>query len=258
MDTPPLFGLVPAGHPLITSPTSQPSASTFLYTIPCPSPPPPNPNSEPNNTQQTNGRTIIPFNHLTVFLLPGIVLPPGSAAAIYASTDPGAAATSFKFLGGIGPGKESAVFKLSGLFTPTNTNTNTNITEGGGGGGVLFIGIMIEDAQAVAQKMMANTQPQTQNQTSQALIRTTGIGTSTSTSTGMGMGTSMSHDQIVLLAQRIIQNAFNFLSGFSGQVPGGQAGVGVEVVPLRAFQDWWRKFEQKIKRDPGFLERGQD
>lgn len=53
----------------------------------------------------------------------------------------------------------------------------------------------------------------------------------------------------LMLAQRIIKNAFNFLSSFSGQA--GQ----VEVVPLRAFEDWWKKFESRVRTDPGFLER---
>ncbi len=53
----------------------------------------------------------------------------------------------------------------------------------------------------------------------------------------------------LVLAQRIIRNAFNFLASFSGQA--GQ----VEVVPLRAFEEWWRKFESRVRSDPGFLER---
>lgn len=54
----------------------------------------------------------------------------------------------------------------------------------------------------------------------------------------------------LLLAQRIIKNEFNFLASFSGNVANG-----VEVVPLKAFEDWWRKFEGKVRADPGFLER---
>ncbi len=46
------------------------------------------------------------------------------------------------------------------------------------------------------------------------------------------------------LAQRIIENAFNFLASF-----------GSDTVPLRAFEEWWRKFERRVERDPGFLER---
>lgn len=54
-----------------------------------------------------------------------------------------------------------------------------------------------------------------------------------------------------VLAQRIIKNAFNFLASFSGTLgPGGQ-----EVVPLKSFEEWWRKFERRVEVDPGFLER---
>ena len=58
-----------------------------------------------------------------------------------------------------------------------------------------------------------------------------------------------SQPSTLVLAQRIIQNAFNFLASFSGQ-----AGE-VEVVPLRAFEEWWRKFESRLRSDPTFLER---
>lgn len=52
-----------------------------------------------------------------------------------------------------------------------------------------------------------------------------------------------------VLARRIIRNAFNFLSSFASGSSNG------DVVPLKAFQDWWTKFEKKIEYDPTFLER---
>lgn len=38
----------------------------------------------------------------------------------------------------------------------------------------------------------------------------------------------------------------------------GGNGKGVEVVPLKAFEEWWRKFEGRVRNDPGFLERDGD
>ncbi|KAI8945105.1 hypothetical protein F4801DRAFT_150104 [Xylaria longipes] len=218
MATQPLFGLLPAGQPLITAPSSQPNPTSFLYFIPSATP--------------TNPK---PFAHLAVFLLPGIALPENTAAAIYIALNPsafapggaGSAAANFKFLGGLGPGKESAVFKLGG---------------GGAGGtnadGGVVIGVDVEDAASVAERIQ-QLQSQSQSQS-----------TAVVPASRAGGGES----QTQVLAQRIIQNAFNFLSSFSGQV--GESGI--EVVPLRAFQEWWRKFETKIKNDPGFLERQQD
>ncbi|KAI1209069.1 uncharacterized protein F4807DRAFT_428790 [Annulohypoxylon truncatum] len=224
----PLFGLLPAGQPLITTPTSQPLPSNFLYAIPHTLPPSPsNPNPKP-------------FSHLCVFLLPGAstALPPGTAAGIYVALNPGALAAAdgsdprFQFLGGVGPGKESAVFKLS-------PSTSSSSAEG------VVIGISVEEAGVVAEKIQQLHPGDPSASTSTTVVPHAGAGG------GVGGGGQPSTQ---ILAQRIIQNAFNFLSGFSGKV----GAEGVEVVPLKAFQEWWRKFENKVRNDPAFLEREQD
>lgn len=202
MSQPP-FGLVPAGLPVVTQPSETPTPTSFVYTIP----------TAPK-----------PFSHIVVFLLPGIVLPENTAAAIYLVTPPnpaqGQTAPVPKFLGGVGPGKESAIFKLN---------------ESSSSGGQIILGISIEDAGSVAARIeelaAAKAAPG-----SLALVSATTTGQKQQPST-------------LVLAQRIIKNAFNFLASFSGQA--GQ----VEVVPLRAFEDWWRKFESRVRTDPGFLER---
>ncbi|KAM0255169.1 hypothetical protein ACHAQJ_006012 [Trichoderma viride] len=202
----PLFGIVPAGQPLITDPTSNPSPTSFLYALP----------------------TTKPFSHIVVFLLPSVALPENSAAAIYLTTarDVAAAAQAnatpdFRFLGGIGPGKESAMFKI-GADTQNNNN-----------GGGFMIGISVESADSVGQRL--------QELAANKASASTSAPASSSTSTAV-------------LAQRIIQNAFNFLASFSGTAGPG----GVEVVPLRAFEEWWRKFESRVRSDPSFLERQAD
>ncbi|TFA97485.1 Protein OPI10 [Trichoderma ghanense] len=216
----PLFGIVPAGHPLITAPASSPSPTSFLYALP----------------------TTKPFSHIVVFLLPGIALPDNSAAAIYLTTAREAAASpapNFRFLGAIGPGKESAMFKVAGAGSETSDpSSNTGGSSSSSDGG-LMIGISVEPADAVAprlQELAANKASQQQQQPS-----------SSSSSSSSSVPT-------VVLAQRIIQNAFNFLASFSGTAGPG----GVEVVPLRAFEEWWRKFESRIRSDPSFLEKQSD
>lgn len=52
-------------------------------------------------------------------------------------------------------------------------------------------------------------------------------------------------DSIALLANKIVQNAYNFLSGFTGA--DGK-------VPMRVFDDWWNKFRSRLSSDPRFLE----
>lgn len=69
---------------------------------------------------------------------------------------------------------------------------------------------------------------------------------------GGGGGALVKHTaplSTAVLARRIIRNAFNFLSSFAS---GSSSG---DVIPLKAFQDWWTKFEKKIEYDPTFLER---
>ncbi|TGJ86733.1 hypothetical protein E0Z10_g2059 [Xylaria hypoxylon] len=218
MATQPLFGLLPAGQPLITAPSSQPNPTSFLYLIPSATP--------------TNPK---PFAHLAVFMLPGIALPENTAAAIYIALNPSAFAPgaparqlrTSSFWGASGQGRRAP---CSSYGNGGNPNPGT-----GAEGGVV-IGIDIEDAASVGQRIQ-QLQQQSQSQSTALVLAKKGGEPSTQ-----------------LLAQRIIQNAFNFLSGFSGQI--GQSGI--EVVPLKAFQEWWRKFETKIKNDPSFLERPQD
>jgi len=31
--------------------------------------------------------------------------------------------------------------------------------------------------------------------------------------------------------------------------------MGDEKVPLKSFEEWWKKFERRVEADPGFLER---
>jgi hypothetical protein len=173
------------------------------------------------------------FSHLVVFMLPGNVLPPGTAAAVYIQL-PGQ--PEFKLLGAIGNEKQSAIFKVNlpgaaasesgevGMAVDANSSAN-----GQSAGGSINLGISVESA--------ANIQSQL------AALRAEPSGSNT---------LARRPPPTKILAQRIIKNAFNFLASFAGG-PGGQ-----EVVPLKSFQDWWTKFERRIENDPGFLERDEE
>jgi hypothetical protein len=220
----PLFGLVPAGQPILTTPTQTPTPTTFLYAIP----PPLQPGTKP-------------FSHIVVFLLPGITLPPGTAAAIYLVTPPTSPTQTepnSKFLGGIGPGKESAIFKLG---SPSTTGESSNVV----------IGVSVEAADSVASRIAELSA----SSSAAAAAAAAGTGAAASSALVPASAAAASprtgqQPSTLVLAQRIIQNAFNFLASFSGTA--GQ----VEVVPLKAFEEWWKKFEGRVRSDPGFLERG--
>jgi protein Hikeshi len=121
----------------------------------------------------------------------------------------------FKFLGALANDKQSAIFKVSSPAQPTGPMAG-NIT----------LGISIEPIASVRAQLDKLRQS---SSTSTAIVK--------------------APPSTKVLAQRIIKNAFNFLASYSADVGG------TEAVPLKSFQDWWKKFENKVDNDPGFLER---
>lgn len=210
-------GVIISGRPILTEPQSVVSPTQFAFQIP----------SQPS------------FSHIVVFLLPGITLPDGTAAAVYAQL-PGA--SQFKLLGAIANEKPSAIFKVidkaggpagGGLGDEdAMTDDATN-----GEAGMLTLGVSVEPAAQIAAML--------EQQKAYAAAGANG-------GAGAGAGQLVLRGQNTVttkvLAQRIIKNCYDFLTSW---------GSG-DTVPLKAFQAWWTKFEGRIERDPGFLERGDD
>lgn len=205
------FGVIVSGRPILTEAQTI-SPTQFAFQIP----------SQPS------------FSHIVVFLLPGITLPDGTAAAVYAQL-PGSA--DFQLLGAIANEKPSAIFKVNnkaGGPAGGGLGDNDAMVDDGainGNTAPLALGISVEPAQQVAAAL---EQKKIQD----------------SASSGQGQGTEMvlrGQNSVTtkVLAQRIIKNCYDFLTSW---------GEG-DTVPLKAFQAWWTKFEGKIERDPGFLER---
>lgn len=235
-----MFGIILSGRPPLVQP--QPISETqFAFTIP----------SSP------------PFSHIVVFLIPGQTLPVDTAAGVYIQIPP---APSFKFLGAVGTGKESAIFKVNignqgfqkntvlggsndvgvgdpDLMTdePGATTTGSNgvlaPTNTGAPEGDITLGISIEPAANVAAQLAALPKSSISLQSKEPGNMLTKQQTAAPTTPA---ATKM-------LAQKIIGNAFNFLASF-----------GSDTVPLKAFQEWWNKFEKRLDNDPGFLERDSD
>jgi hypothetical protein len=197
------------------------------------------------------------FNHIVVFLLPGVTLPADTAAALYIqfpnlTSAVTAAQPEFQFLGAIGNERPSAIFKVN---LPTRQRTEAEeedemmdvgaSSSNAGSGDIdpnatVTLGISLEPAQAVAAKLSTLRPAESTSQTpSTDLARLTPAQPRPPTTTKV-------------LAQRIIGNAFNFLASFASSDPNVQGG---EVVPLKAFRDWWTKFQSRLDADPGFLER---
>lgn len=209
------FGVIVSGRPILTD-AQVVSQTQFAFQIP----------SQPS------------FSHIVVFLLPGIVLPDGTAAAVYAQL-PGA--SDFKLLGAIANEKPSAIFKINskagGPAGGGLGDSDAMVDEGGLANGAsppLALGISVEPAQQVAA----------------ALEQKKAQDAAASATPTLGQGNEMvlrGQNTVTtkVMAQRIIKNCYDFLTSW---------GTG-DTVPLKAFQAWWTKFENKIERDPGFLER---
>ncbi|KAF2631063.1 DUF775-domain-containing protein [Macroventuria anomochaeta] len=174
------------------------------------------------------------FSHIVVFLLPGTTLPDGTAAAVYAQL-PGT--PDFKLLGAIANEKPSAIFKVrNGNAAGGGLGDEDAMVDEWAANGVaapLALGISVEPAAQVASALE-------QKKAQDVAASNAGAGAGNEL---VVRGQSAVNQKV--LAQRIIKNCYDFLTSW---------GSG-DTVPLKAFQAWWTKFEGKIERDPGFLER---
>ncbi len=218
MSVPTLFGLVlPSRSVLVNATTISPTQYVFAFP------------------------SLPHFSHIVVFLLPGATLPEGVLTGIYIQLPN---STEFKFLGAIGTEKPSAIFKINirddALTTTAGSAaedemTDSDIPPSALAGGEVTLGLSIEPAANIAAQMETLRTSQLAMVSTRAQQPPTHLNTTE------------------VLAQRIIKNAYNFLGSFAGSAGPG----GVEVVPLKSFQDWWAKFERKVENDPGFLDRDQ-
>ena len=218
MSVPILFGLIlPSRSVLVNATTISPTQYAFTFS------------------------TLPHFSHIVVFLLPGATLPEGVLTGIYIQLPN---STEFKFLGAIGTEKPSAIFKVNihddALTSTASSATEDEMTDSEAlppalAAGEVTLGLSIEPAANIAAQM------ETLRTSQLAMVSTRAQQAPTNLNTTK------------VLAQRIIKNAYNFLGSFAGSAGPG----GVEVVPLKSFQDWWAKFERKVENDPGFLDRDQ-
>jgi hypothetical protein len=211
-----MFGVIVSGRSVLTEPQT---ISDTQVAFPVPSAP--------------------PFSHIVVFLLPGTTLPDGTAAAVYVQL---VGSNEYIFLGAIANEKPSAIFKINnkaggpaggGLGSDDDAMVDENImVPPTGAVPNITLGISLEPVAQVAatieQKKVQDAARSAAPPTGTELVRH-----------GQGVVDTK------VLATRIIKNCYDFLTSW---------GTG-DTVPLKAFQAWWTKFENKIQRDPGFLER---
>jgi len=181
------------------------------------------------------------INHISVFLLGTIPFPEGYGATVHFHWQ----GKGFQLLGMLSNEKPSAIFRLRGTFTPNSTPsqnafssavqahpTATDVTA--------ILGFSIEPLSHI-QVQMASMPP-----------ANAGVNATANAVTITGAVSKQGPDA-TLLAEKIVKNLFNYLSGF---VPGGGAVSADSVVPMSVIARWYEKFLSKVKvGGVGFLER---
>lgn len=177
--------------------------------------------------QIQNGGTV---NHIVVFLLPGAILDPAVAASVYFQLPGG----DFQLLGALSVSKPSAIFKLNNTGSLINDSLDPDemMDEGAQQQQVpISIGISLEPVATVEEQLNALKASRDSNS---ALVTSASI-----------KPTVTNSQQTAVLANKIIQNAYNYLSGFT---------VNNNMVSMNHFNDWWNKFKSKMANNPNFLE----
>ncbi|KAK9383428.1 uncharacterized protein V2V93DRAFT_361839 [Kockiozyma suomiensis] len=203
-----MFGAICAGRPVQAN-LQQVDATKFVFQI-------------------EDGAQV---NHIVVFLLPGTVLDPTVAATVYFQW-PG---KPFQLLGAISNSKPSAIFKVN-QRSPAPQST-------------ISMDEMVDDdissaAEPISISLGISIEPADQVEAQINQLRSANSGGSTALVPAKKA--PVNPNSTAALANKIVSNAFNFLSGFA--TPDG-------MVPLKTFNDWWTKFQNKLAVDPQFLQR---
>ncbi|KAI9797403.1 MAG: hypothetical protein M1835_000736 [Candelina submexicana] len=217
-----MFGAILPSRPVQTNLQTL-SATQFAFTLPA----------------------FPPFHHVVVFLLPGSVLPPSAAAAVYIRLPDN---PDFKLLGSISNEKQSAIFKIN----HTGALQFSGVPAANEGDDAMIVEIVPHDATSAEETTRGeftlgiSVEPAASVTAQLENLKSTSVAESTT------MVVAKRPLSTKMLAQKIIKNAFNFLASFADDQGGN------EMVPLKGFRDWWMKFEKRIELDPEFLERDEE
>ncbi|CCD23001.1 Opi10p NDAI_0A08480 [Naumovozyma dairenensis CBS 421] len=219
------------------------------------------------------------YSHISLFVLPNVTFPEDYIATVYFKLSP---LEDFKMFGYLSAEKPSAIFKVK--LQSTNNNNNLNNTDtrtsrdgiqyGEGLGEIdmdededqsfphknsmnfhnisqLIIGISIEPRMEGMAKLeawkhemaMGSTQipqmPPTSSSSSLALMKPT------RNITTAGQLARLYPALTQELAGKIVQHAYNYLSGFLDSMGN---------VSIKRFDTWWDKFKKRLANDGTFLD----
>ncbi|GMM56211.1 Opi10 protein [Maudiozyma humilis] len=188
-------------------------------------------------------------SHITLFILPNVTFPENFIATVYFKL---AANAEFQLFGYLSLEKPSAIFKVrlpgSSAPQPGDGLGEIDMDEDGDSGpgdkALVTIGISIEPREAGLQKVQAwraeRASAASRNTSTLVLSRPAGPAIATAGQLAKAYPL-LTRD----LAAKIVQHAYNYLSGFldaNGNVS------------IKRFDTWWDKFRNRLENDGTFLD----
>ncbi|KAL6930736.1 related to Protein OPI10 [Hanseniaspora guilliermondii] len=221
-----MFAAVSSGQPVTLSEVIPESNGTQHSIIIYPSQP---------------GQDFIKSSYISLFVLPGTVIPEEYVAMVYfkmGNDDP-----DFKLFGYLSYEKPSAIYKvnLGGNTHPSSLGEiDMDIDEQGGldlqqGTKNILIGINIEPRAQGLEKLADlknNSYAMTVSNQNNSFVTPAQL-------------SAKFPQQTQLLAAKIVQHAYNYLTGFLDNQGN---------VPMKRFDNWWDKFKDRLSKDPKFID----
>lgn len=233
-----MFAAIASGNPLQLS-TEVPNSNGLQHTIVLSS-------TKPKS-----------YSHITLFILPNVTFPENFVATVYFKLSP---VEDFQLFGYLAIEKPSAIFKVklpnSGPSRPQSSGYGDGLGEidmeedgVDAGPGVthniseLIIGISIEpreEGMAKLEEWKANQA--SRNNNSSLVLSRPGFQGNINT---VGQLATIYPKLTQELAAKIVQHAYNYLSGFLDTAGN---------VSIKRFDTWWDKFRTRLANDGSFLD----
>ncbi|KAJ1818855.1 hypothetical protein LPJ60_004095 [Coemansia sp. RSA 2675] len=165
------------------------------------------------------------INHIVVFLLGTVPFEPGYAATVHLLWPN----KSWQMLGALSNDKPSAIFRLKATITPEEAASMPGVNA--------ELGISIEPIEAVEQQLQQMRQQP---------------GASNNAMVVAQKQQSPSAQGALQFAERTLQSLFDYAMSFATRPDASMgafgSGAAVQVLPVKAFEDWYNSFLRKIQR----------
>uniref|UniRef100_A0A1I7Y9I6 DUF775 domain-containing protein n=1 Tax=Steinernema glaseri TaxID=37863 RepID=A0A1I7Y9I6_9BILA len=166
------------------------------------------------------------INHIVVFLTGAVPLPIELGASVYArwpQLDGGDGHGDWHFLGGLTNSKPSAMFRFGQVNHQGASVGNSMFISGSATAGSVLIGIQIISIADLERTVSdLDTAPRKESTMSQ-------------------------------FTSKMLTNLFNHMQSYAVNMPNPNTpSTSVEVVPIRVVEEWFNKFQQRLKLNPEF------